>query len=144
MKAILLCFVIGIMTLPVRALELTPLSNEPYTGDLDSLVEKRVIRVLVSADLGFYYIEKGQPKGIGAEQLYHFEKNLKKKYSKMKVQVIPVPRDDLIPALVNGYGDLVVANLTITPKRQEIIQFSTPILSDISELIVTTSDYPSL
>lgn len=144
MKAILLCFVIGIMTLPVRALELTPLSNEPYTGDLDSLVEKRVIRVLVSADLGFYYIEKGQPKGIGAEQLYHFEKNLKKKYSKMKVQVIPVPRDDLIPALVNGYGDLVVANLTITPKRQEIIQFSTPILSDISELIVTTDDYPSL
>ncbi|MFC5078561.1 lytic transglycosylase F [Vibrio thalassae] len=132
------------MTLPVRALELTPLSNEPYTGNLETLTEKHIIRVLVSADLGFYYIEKGQPKGIGAEQLYHFEKSLKKRYPKVRLQVIPVPRDDLIPALVNGYGDLVVANLTITPKREKVVQFSTPILSDISELIVTNDDFPAL
>ncbi|GAL24126.1 transglycosylase Slt family [Vibrio variabilis] len=98
----------------------------------------------MSADLGFYYIEKGLPRGIGAEQLYHFEKHFKKKYPKVKLQVIPVPRDDLIPALVNGYGDLIVANLTVTPGREQVIQFSTPILDGIDELIITSDDYPAL
>lgn len=64
MKALLLVVVFVVFSLPLRALELTPLSNTPYTGDLDTLTEKRVMRVLVSADLGFYYIEKGQPRGI--------------------------------------------------------------------------------
>ncbi|WP_394153053.1 transglycosylase SLT domain-containing protein [Vibrio maritimus] len=143
-KALLLSLAIVLFSLPLRALELTPLSNTPYTGDLDTLAEKRVIRVLVSADLGFYYIEKGLPRGIGAEQLYHFEKHFKKKYPKVKLQVIPVPRDDLIPALVNGYGDLIVANLTVTPGREQVIQFSTPILDGIDELIITSDDYPTL
>ncbi|GMQ45567.1 lytic transglycosylase F [Vibrio sp. 10N] len=144
LKALLLVVVFVIFSLPLRALELTPLSRTPYTGDLDVLTEKRVLRVLVSADLGFYYIEKGQPRGIGAEQLYHFEKHLKKKFPKLKVQVIPVPRDDLIPALVNGYGDLIVANLTVTPARETIIEFSRPILDNIDELIITSDGYPAL
>ncbi|MGR5177495.1 transglycosylase SLT domain-containing protein [Vibrio parahaemolyticus] len=143
-KGFLLCLLIGIIALPLRALELSPLSNDPYTGDLDLLAKKGVIRVLVSADLGFYYIEKGQPKGIGAEQLYHFEKNLKKAYSKIKIQVIPVPRDDLIPALVNGFGDLIVANLTVTEKRKQVIQFSDPILTDIDEVLITNNSYPKI
>ena len=144
MKALLLVIVFVVFSLPLRALELSPLSNAPYTGDLDTLSEKRVLRVLVSADLGFYYIEKGQPRGIGAEQLYHFENYLKKRFPKLKVQVIPVPRDDLIPALVNGYGDLIVANLTVTPAREAVIEFSRPILENIDELIITSDDYPTL
>lgn len=144
MKALLLIIVFVVFSLPLRALELSPLNNTPYTGDLNILSEKRVLRVLVSADLGFYYIEKGQPRGIGAEQLYHFEKHLKKRFPKLKVQVIPVPRDDLIPALVNGYGDLIVANLTVTPARESVIEFSHPILDNIDELIITNDDYPAL
>jgi membrane-bound lytic murein transglycosylase MltF len=143
-KALLLVIVFVVFSLPLRALELSPLSNTPYTGDLNTLSEKRVLRVLVSADLGFYYIEKGQPRGIGAEQLYHFEKHLKKRFPKLKVQVIPVTRDDLIPALVNGYGDLIVANLTVTPAREAVIEFSRPVLDNIDELIITSDDYPTL
>jgi membrane-bound lytic murein transglycosylase MltF len=143
-KALLLVIVFVVFSLPLRALELSPLRNTPYTGDLNTLSEKRVLRVLVSADLGFYYIEKGQPRGIGAEQLYHFEKHLKKRFPKLKVQVIPVTRDDLIPALVNGYGDLIVANLTVTPAREAVIEFSRPVLNNIDELIITSDDYPTL
>ena len=33
-------------------------------GDLDVLKTKGTVRVLVSADLGFYYIEDGKPKVI--------------------------------------------------------------------------------
>lgn len=44
----------------------------------------------------FYYIEKGQPKGVTAEFIHHFELHLHKNNINVNVQVIPVPRDDLI------------------------------------------------
>ncbi|HAS62639.1 MAG TPA: lytic transglycosylase F [Vibrio sp.] len=120
------------------ALSLTPLSKDPHFGDLPTLEEKGVIRVLVSADLGFYYIEAGQPKGILAELLYHFEKQLKQRSSYLNLQVIPVDRDDLLPSLEQGYGDLIVANLTITDQRKQRVGFSIPVRENIEEWIITT------
>ena len=113
-----------------HALELSPLSNKPYMGDLDVLKTKGTVRVLVSADLGFYYIEDGKPKGIVAEMLYHFEKSLRKKHPYLNVQIIPVQRDDLLPSLQSGYGDVAVANLTVTDKRLKVIDFSDPMIKD--------------
>lgn len=134
----LLLLILMVVYVPIsNALELSPLSNEPYQGDLDALSKKGMVRVLVSADLGFYFIEDGKPKGIIAEMLYHFEKSLRKKYPYINVQIIPVQRDDLLPSLRSGYGDVAVANLTITEKRRQIIDFSDPMIKDGKELIIT-------
>ena len=65
-RKLLFIIVLGILPTIAMALELSPLSNKPYTGDLGTLKKQGVIRVLVSADLGFYYIEGGKPKGIVA------------------------------------------------------------------------------
>lgn len=119
------------------SLELSPLRNKPYVGDLDELETKGMVRVLVSADLGFYYIEDGKPKGIVAEMLYHFENILREKNPFVNVQVIPVQRDELITSLEKGYGDIAVANLTITDKRLQIVDFSEPIIKNTKELIIT-------
>jgi len=137
--SILLC-----MPLNLSALELSPLAKDPYTGDLDTLSKKNIVRVLVAADLGFYYIEGGRPKGIIAELLYHFEKQLKKKNQYMNVQIIPVQRDDLLPSLQLGYGDLAVANLTITDKRLKVVDFSNPVIKDVQELLVTGKNHPPI
>lgn len=126
------------------ALSLSPLQKEPYFGDLPELESKGVIRVLVAADLGFYYVEDGKPKGILAELLYHFEKQLKQRSSYFNLQVIPVHRDELIPSLEKGYGDLIVANLTITDSRDQLIDFSLPVLKDVRELLVTNKSIPPL
>jgi ABC-type amino acid transport substrate-binding protein len=53
------------------------------------------------------------------------------------VVIIPVPRDQLLPALIEGRGDIAVANLTITPGRQALVDFADPLLSGVSELLVT-------
>ena len=99
----LLLLILMVVYVPIsNALELSPLSNEPYKGDLDTLSKKGMVRVLVSADLGFYFIEDGKPKGIIAEMLYHFEKSLRKKHPYINVQIIPVQRDDLLPSLQSG------------------------------------------
>lgn len=126
------------------ALELSPLAQVPYTGDLDSLKKKGTVRVLVSADLGFYYIEKGQPKGIIAEFLHHFELHLRKNKIHVNVQVIPIPRDDLFDALEAGFGDIAVANLTITPQRLKYVDFSDPIISNSQEWLVTSKSVPTI
>ncbi len=133
-----------LISLPVSSIELSPLSDKPYKGDWPVLKEKGVIRVVVSADLGFYYVEAGRPKGIGAELLYHFEKSLKKQAPYVHIQIIPVLRDDLIPSVESGFADLAVANLTITPTRLKQVDFSNPLTKDIQELIVTNKSYPDI
>ncbi|MGY0616734.1 transglycosylase SLT domain-containing protein [Vibrio sp. FJH11] len=133
-----------LLSASVYALQISPLKQPPYTGDLDVIKQKNLLRVLVSADLGFYYIEGGTPKGIGAELLAHFEKDLRKVTPKLNVQIIPVSRDQLIPSLNKGLGDLVVANLTITDNRKAKIDFSSPIISGIEEWIVTNKNTPAI
>lgn len=133
-----------LLSASVCALQISPLKQPPYTGDLDVIKEKNLLRVLVSADLGFYYIEGGTPKGIGAELLAHFEKDLRKIKPKLNVQIIPLARDQLIPALNKGSGDLIVANLTITDSRKEKVDFSSPIISGIQEWIVTNKKTPAI
>ncbi|MGF1763917.1 transglycosylase SLT domain-containing protein [Aliivibrio kagoshimensis] len=134
-----------VLSVPIAsALELSPLQKTPYTGDFDDLKKRGVVRVLVAADLGFYYIEGGRPKGIIAELLYHFEKELKKTSPYLNLQVIPIHRDDLLPSIENGYGDLAVANLTITDKRKQRVDFSSPVKKEINELIVTQQSVAEL
>jgi membrane-bound lytic murein transglycosylase MltF len=139
-------YILILLLLPQLAfsIELSPLAQIPYTGDLDDLKKKGVVRVLVSADLGFYYIEKGQPKGIIAEFIHHFELYLHKKKINVNVQVIPVPRDDLLNALEAGFGDIAVANLTITPQRLKYVDFSDPIISNSQEWLVTSKSIPKI
>ncbi len=46
-------------------------------------------------------------------------------------------RGDLLPALAAGKGDIVAANLTITPERQQQVDFSSPVYPNVSELLVS-------
>ncbi|WP_370447480.1 transglycosylase SLT domain-containing protein [Vibrio ouci] len=137
MVRITLIAILSLFSSSALALELSPLSSQPYVGDFEKLKKRGVVRVLVSADLGFYYIEGGKPKGIVAEMLYHFEKSVKKKHPSVNVQVIPVPRDDLLQSLKVGYGDIAVANLTITERRKQQIDFSDPVIKDAQEWVIT-------
>ena len=125
-----------------HAIQLAPLNGSEYVGDLAVLEKKRVLRVLVAADLGFYYIEDGTTKGIVADLLQHFGKDIHKNYPSLHLQVIPVHRDNLLPYLVKGLGDLAVANITITAERKKIVAFSQPVLSNISEILINNKKQP--
>ena len=50
---------------------------------------------------------------------------------------IPTSRDKLQAALAEGRGDIVSANVTITASRQELVDFITPTLTEVKELVVT-------
>ncbi|MDX2417077.1 MAG: lytic transglycosylase F [Xanthomonadales bacterium] len=121
---------------------------EPWTGDLDRMAKERVIRVLTVYGLGRYYLEGGQEKGITYEWFKQFEdfvnENLKTKHLRVHVVFIPVARDQLIPALISGRGDIAAAGLTITPEREMLVDFSDPVSKELSELLVTGPSAPPI
>jgi membrane-bound lytic murein transglycosylase MltF len=114
-----------------------------FSGDLDRMVERRFIRVLVVPTRTQYWIHDGRPVGIEYERMRAFEKWLNKRYKTdhrhlhVHVVYIPTRRDDLVPALLEGRGDIAVGMLTSTTDRLEAVGFAGPFLRDVSELPVT-------
>jgi membrane-bound lytic murein transglycosylase MltF len=96
--------------------------DEKWLGDFGGMAKRREIRVLVVYSKTFYFLDQGRQRGAIYELLKQFEKfinkKLKTKTLKLRVLFIPVRRDQLIPWLVAGRGDIAAANLTITPQRQ--------------------------
>lgn len=120
--------------------------NKPWTGDLDGMEERRVLRVLTVYGPGRYYLEEAGEKGLVAESMDMFEdylnQQMERGHLRMHVVVIPVARDQLIPALLKGRGDLVVAGLTVTPERLEQVDFSKPSSKAVSEILITGPKAP--
>ncbi|MGD8264265.1 MAG: lytic transglycosylase F [Desulfobacterales bacterium] len=130
------------------ASEIALLANEPWIGDFDKMAGRRQIRVLVVYSKTFYFLDRGRQRGISYDLLKEFEKyvnkKLKTKTLKVNLVFIPVRRDELIPGLVQGLGDIAVANLTITSQRQKHVDFSNPLLTGVKELLVTGPAAPTV
>ncbi len=118
--------------------------GEKWTGDLDGIRERRMLRVLVVYSKTFFFIDKGTPRGMHYDGMLGFERCLNRKLktdrrSYIHLIFIPVRHDELLPALLDGRGDIAVANLTVTPGRREQVDFSLPYLKDVRELVVTAA-----
>lgn len=118
--------------------------SEKWTGDLDDIIERGRIRALVPYNRTSYFIDGVKRSGLTFEALNLFEQDLNKKLGKrsgqpgyVQVIFIPVTRDKIIPYLQEGYGDIAAANLAITEKRTELIDFSSPLLSNWNEYFVS-------
>jgi len=121
---------------------------EKWKGDFDGMAKRREIRALVAYNKTFYFLDQGRQRGASYELLKEFEqfvnKKLKTKTLKVRVLFIPVRRDQIFPWLVKGLGDIAAANLTITPQREKLADFSDPLIPDIKELLVTGPAAPPI
>ncbi len=117
-------------------------------GDFDEMKKRRQIRALVPYSLTFYFVDKGVQRGASYDYLKAFEEELNKKLKtgnlKIHIIIIPTSRDQMIPKLVNGYGDLALGNYTITAGRLEKVDFSSPVLKGVKEIVVTGPDSPDI
>lgn len=113
-----------------------------WTGDFDAIVKSRIVRVLTVYNKTGYFLDGIQQKGVNADAFREFEKDINLRLgttnaNRIHVLMIPVSRDELIPGLLEGRGDLASANLTITPERLKLVDFSVPELDNVSEIAVT-------
>jgi membrane-bound lytic murein transglycosylase MltF len=115
-----------------------------YRDDLDGLMKRRYLRVLTTLNKTNFFILEGHFFGYEYELLKGYEASLNKKIKKKELGVvfefIPVARDQLISKLINGYGDIAAAGLTITAERSKKVAFTAPYLNGIDELLVTHKD----
>jgi membrane-bound lytic murein transglycosylase MltF len=122
--------------------------DQEWTGDLDGMVERQMIRALVTYSKTFYFLDGATQRGISYESLKEFEDFLNQRLGRRTLEVpvviIPVQRDELLPALTQGLGDLAAANLTITPDRLESVDFSDPVFTGVEEVIVTGPKAPAI
>jgi membrane-bound lytic murein transglycosylase MltF len=129
-------------------------AEKPWTGDLDGMIERRVIRVLTTYSKTNYFVDMGSQRGATYDLFRVFEENLNKQlakekklrgtYLKVHVVFIPVGREALLTALAAGKGDIAAANLTDTPGRRKLVDFSAPVYPNTSEVVVSGPASPPI
>jgi len=115
-------------------------ANKPWSGDLGGITERSFLRILTVHNPLFFSFDGAKQQGIVADLSKMFEAHLAEEIGRVRsptVVVIPVARDELIPGLIKGRGDLVMGNLTITPARQQQVDFGPATYPNVDELVIT-------
>src|SRR5262245_8891572 len=136
----------AVVEVPESAISAKLLAN--WTGDLDGMIERRVIRVLTTYSKTMFFLDQGTPRGLVPDAFKLFEddlnKRLKSKHLRVQIVYVPVAHDDLIPALVQGRGDIVSAGKVMTAWRAEHVDFTSATRSGISTIVVTGPGVPPI
>jgi membrane-bound lytic murein transglycosylase MltF len=115
------------------------------TGDLDDMAKARNIRALVLLNPISFFYDKGHPQGVTYEALEEFQKfanqKLKTGTLNIKVTFLPMRVDQIEAALNEGVGDIIAYGIAVTPEREKRVAFSTPIQTDVSQIIVTGKNF---
>jgi membrane-bound lytic murein transglycosylase MltF len=122
--------------------------SAPFTGDFDQMVKRRLIRVGVTYNRTFYFADQGVQRGLAYEYGKAFEDQLNTRLktgnAKINVVFMPMPRDVLASALIDGKVDLVIAQVTVRPELQSRVDFTTPTRTNVSEVVVTGPGAPAI
>ncbi|MCH8041272.1 MAG: transporter substrate-binding domain-containing protein [Nitrospinae bacterium] len=110
--------------------------SKVYRADLPDIKQRRVLRVLTRNNPATYFLWRGELLGFEYELIRQFAKQ-----HQLRVEmVVPPSREDLIPWLLEGRGDVVAASMTITKEREaQGIAFSRP-YAKVSEILVSRAD----
>ncbi len=129
-------------------------SRRLWTGDLDGMIERRLIRVLTVNSKTIHFVDKGVLRGTAVDYGRLFEEELNKKLAaekklrnknlKVRVIFIPLGRDQLLQGLVEGEGDIAAAGLTITPESRKLVDFTAAGMTGVSEVVVTGPASPKV
>lgn len=115
--------------------------SRSYTGDLSDLLKRKHIRVLTTMNSTNFFLADGKIGGYEYALLKEYEQSLNQDHTRRELKVIlefiPVARDRLLSGLVEGLGDIAAAGLTVTDRRQKLVDFTCPYLTGINEILVT-------
>ena len=125
-----------------------PITFERRVGDLDGMLKRHEIRALVVPSRSGFFYDKGHPQGIYFEALDEFQRFVNRRFRtgslKINVTYLPVRPEQLENALLEGVGDLVAYGVEVTPEREKRVLFTTPIDSNVKQVIVTGPKAPPI
>src|SRR6266403_2998205 len=125
-----------------------PSIDTKWTGDLDGMIKRRLTLILAPYSKTFYFVDRGVQRGLIYEISEIFERDLNKRLKtgsvKVHVAIIPMAQNEFMPALRDGRGDIAMGNLTVTPERLKLVDFSDAAMKGVAEIVVTGPGAPSI
>jgi membrane-bound lytic murein transglycosylase MltF len=122
--------------------------NKPFKGDLDEMVKRRLVRVGVTYSRTNYFVEKGVQRGVAYEytKLMEDELNKARKTGNLRVVFwcVPLPRNQLLQALLDGKIDMVLAQVAVRPDLAKLVDYTNPTRKGVDELVVTGPGAPAI
>ena len=105
--------------------------TEPVERDWDAIQEEGVLRMITRFNSSSYFLHRGEEKGFE----YEFARAFAKAHD-LQLEVVIVGNDDHpIDILNTGKGDFIAANYSITPERDEFIDF-TASYNEVDQVLV--------
>ena len=136
------------MVPPLQPLRLLArINGEKWTGDLDGIAKRRILRILVAPSaLGFYF-NGTEMQGALYEYGRELEKDLNKKLKTgdlpIYVVYIPVARQEMISKLAAGYAD-IAGSLSAPREQASNVDYTAPLIPEAVGVVVTGPAAPPI
>jgi membrane-bound lytic murein transglycosylase MltF len=129
--------------------DLPPIVKTSWKGDLDEMVRRRVVRVLVPFRRPEFFYMEGRPAGILQEAFQELETVLNTKYkttaaNRILVALLPTSMDRLQERMTGGFGDIAAASISITEAHKAFADFTIPTVTGMKIIAVTGPGAPEL
>lgn len=120
--------------------KLTDKQYVTYLDDLPGIKQRKVIRVLTRNNAATYFLWRGELLGFEYELVRRFAKG----HGLRVEMVVPPAREDLIPWLLEGKGDIIAASLTATEQRRKQGVAFSRMYNKVSEVLVARAEEKEL
>ena len=112
--------------------------NAPPAHDLAEIRSSGVLRVLINQSRNSSAEVKGQALGTEQQRLRAFEQYLNRDNSrKLSIKLIPKAKNQLLPALLRGEGDLVVPGELLNPGQEQAVSASRALHAQVPVVLVS-------
>ena len=123
--------------------------TSPWVGDFDGIVQRRRLRLLTPYSRTHYFVDRGVQHGIVYDFGVRLEQEINRRLkttpaTKIHVVFVPTSRDQLYQSLIDGRGDVIASNLTITPDLASLLDFTIPGQVNVNEILVTGPGTPAI
>lgn len=122
------------------ALALTGHRRKTFTGDLDDIRARRVLRVLTRNNSTSYFLYRGVEAGYDYELGQWIAHELG-----VRLEMVVAPtRRELVPWLLDGKADVIIAGLSTAAARADRVKFTRPYLETPWVVVVRTRGGPRI
>ncbi len=123
-----------------------PRQREIWLGDLEGMLKRGQLRVLIPLSRTFFFQANDQELGLSSEILRRYEQFLNDQVvlgdKKMEFIFLPTPKERLVEDLLAGKGDIAVADLLLPPEQEKRVTFISPVAAENQEILVTGPNSP--
>src|SRR5688500_16147914 len=111
---------------------------EPFTGDLDAMIDRGVVRVLVAPSRTHFNVEGNVQRGRTVDAAVAFERFVNQRISPRTIAVLLISTSEtaLVSDVIAGQGD-IAANVLRTFERDDQVAFAKPLRAGVREVVVT-------